>query len=274
MRTGLAVVTIVLISATGVSAQWVNHPDPRTPRTKDGKPNLTAPPPRLNGKPDLSGVWQAERAPLTEYARVFGQESVDQQVDIQFASVQALSGFWGVQPEDEPLTPEGAALLKQHMSSDGPPVTRCLPIGIPSILLIYAFKIVQTPKEMLILPEHPDPPRQIYLDDRALPKNPDPTWNGYSVGKWQGDTLVVDTVGMNDKTWIDYLGNPRSEQMHITERYRRRDFGHIDLEISFEDPKYYTRPFGYKTTLNLIPDSDVLEYVCAENEKDHLHIPN
>src|SRR5262249_20689237 len=115
MRTGLVVVAMVLISAAGVSAQWVNHPDPRTPRTKDGSPNLTAPPPRLNGKPDLSGVWQAERATLTEYARAFGQEIVDQQVDIQFASLQGGSVFLDVKPEDEPLTPEGTALLKQNM---------------------------------------------------------------------------------------------------------------------------------------------------------------
>jgi hypothetical protein len=256
-----------------LSGQWLNYPDARTPRTKDGRPNLTAPAPRINGKPDLSGVWQAQRAPLEEYARVLGQDTVNLQVDIQLGSVQTGSVFWGMKPEDAPLTPEGTAILKQHMGLVGPPVTGCLPVGMPGILVIYAFKIVQTSQEIVILPEHADPPRQIYLDGRGLPKNPDPTWNGYSVGKWQGDTLVVDTIGLNDKPWLDYAGHPRSERMHITERYRRRDFGHIDLEMTFEDPKYYTRPFSFKTVLNLIPDSDVLEYVCAENERDGVHLP-
>ena len=263
----------ILFAGVLVHAQWVDHPDPSTPRTKDGKPNLTAAAPRLNGKPDLTGVWQAERAPLSEYIKVLGQEVVDLQVDIQLASVQTGSVFWGVKPEDEPLTPEGAAVLKQHLSLIGPPVTHCLPVGMPGVIVIYAFKIVQSPREIVILPEHVDPPRQIYLDGRSLPKNPDPTWNGYSVGKWQGDTLVVETIGFNDKPWLDYFGNPRSEQMHMTERYRRRDFGHIDYEITFEDPKYYTRPFGFKTVLNLLPDTDVLEYVCAENERDNAHLP-
>ena len=119
--------------------------------------------------------------------------------------------------------------------------------------------------------ETPDPPRQIYLDGRALPKDPDPTWLGSSVGKWEGDTLVVQTTGFKEEGWLDNAGHPRSESMLITERFRRRDFGHIDLEIRYEDPKYYTRPFTNKTTLHLIPDSDIIEYVCTENEKDKEH---
>ena len=117
-----------------------------------------------------------------------------------------------------------------------------------------------------------NPPRQIYTDGRPLPKDPDPTWMGYSVARWNGDTLVVDTIGLNDQAWLDGFGHPRSESMHITERYRRRDFGHMDLEITFDDPKYYTRPFSIKIVLNLIPDSDLLEYVCNENERDRAHI--
>ena len=120
--------------------------------------------------------------------------------------------------------------------------------------------------------ETPDPPRQIYLDGRALPKDPDPTWLGSSVGKWEGDTLVVQTTGFKEEGWLDNAGHPRSESMLITERYQRRDFGHIDLEIRYEDPKYYTRPFTNKTTLHLIPDSNTIEYVCTENEKDTEHV--
>jgi hypothetical protein len=116
-----------------------------------------------------------------------------------------------------------------------------------------------------------DPPRQIYTDGRSLPKDPEPTWMGYSVGGWQGDTLVVETIGFNERGWLDGRAHPRSESMRITEKYHRLDYGHMDLEIAFDDAKYYTHPFTVKTGLNLIPDSDVLEFVCTENEKDRSH---
>jgi hypothetical protein len=151
------------------------------------------------------------------------------------------------------------------------PHTQCLPGSIPLAMLVFTFKIIQMPQEIVMLAETADPPRQIYTDGRSLPKDPQPTWMGYSVGKWQGDTLVVETNGLNDRAWLDGAGHPRSESMRIIERYQRRDFGHADLEITFDDPIFYTRPFTIKTGLRLIPDSDVLEYVCAENEKDRVH---
>ena len=117
-----------------------------------------------------------------------------------------------------------------------------------------------------MLPES-DRPRQIHTDGRSLPNDPLPSWMGYSVGKWEGDTLVVETNGLNEQAWLDASGHPRSEFMRITERYRRRDFGHMDLEITFDDPKYYTRPFSIKAGLFLVPDSELLEYVCGENVK-------
>jgi hypothetical protein len=120
--------------------------------------------------------------------------------------------------------------------------------------------------------EDGDPARQIHTDGRALPKDPQPSWMGYSVGKWEGDTLIVETIGFNEMGWLDIDGHPRSESTRIRETYHRRDFGHMDLEVTIEDPKYYTRPFTVRTTLNLIPDSDVLENVCAENEKDRAHM--
>ena len=117
-----------------------------------------------------------------------------------------------------------------------------------------------------------DPPRQIYLDGRKLPKDPDPTWMGYSSGRWEGQALVVETTGFNGKGALDAFGHPRSESMHITERFQRRDFGHMDLEMTFEDPQYYTRSFSLKTAVNLLPDTDALEFICAENEKDRAHL--
>jgi hypothetical protein len=257
-----------------LAAQWLNYPDPRTPRAKDGKPNLTAPAPRLNGKPDLSGLWQAERTPEREYVSVLGKEFTTVQVDTHDITKYVLNVFWGLKPEEEPLRPEAAAILKKRLESPLEyPHTQCLPGSIPLALLVFTFKMIQTPHMIVMLSETADPPRQIYTDGRRLPSDPQPAWMGYSVGAWQGDTLVVETNGLNDLAWLDGFGHPRSEAMRITERYRRRDFGHMDLEITFDDPKYYTRPFNLKIALALIPDSDILEYVCNENEKDRPHLP-
>jgi hypothetical protein len=274
MRQTCTVVGIMVLGAVTYShAQWVKYPDARTPRTKDGKPNLTAPAPRLNGKPDLSGLWQAEKTPEHEYERVLGKGFTALQVDTHDITKHVLNVFWGMKPEDEPLRPEAASILKRRQENPLEyPHTQCLPGSIPLALLVFTFKIIHTPLEIVMLSETADPPRQIHTDGRPLPKDPDPTWMGYSVGRWEGNTLVVDTVGFNDRGWLDGFGHPRSESMHITERYRRRDFGHMDLEIAFNDPKYYTRPFTISTELKLIPDSDLLEYVCNENEKDRPHL--
>ena len=253
--------------------QWLSHPDPRTPRAKDGKPNLTAPAPRLQGKPDLSGLWQAERTPEREYTRVLGNDYAALQIDLHDINKNVLNVFWGLNPEAEPLSREGAAAYKLHQATPFQyPHTQCLPDGIPADMFVMTFKMIQAPREIVMLTEIGSPPRQIYTDGRTLTRDPDPTWMGYSVGKWEGDTLVVETNGLNDRGWLDGFGHPRSEQMHVTERYRRRDFGRMDLEMTFDDPKYYTRPFTLKIGARLIPDSDLLEYVCAENERDRAHL--
>jgi len=266
----LAVIALPIMPAY---AQWLNHPDAQILRMKDGRPNLTAPALRLNGKPDLSGLWQAEKTPEREYERVLGKGFTSLQIDTHDITKDAVNVFWGFKAEDEPLRPEAASILKRHMENPMEfPLTQCLPGGIPLAMLVFTFKMIQTPQEIVMLSETADPPRQIHTDGRPLPKNPDPTWMGYSVGRWDGDTLVVDTIGVNDRPWLDVFGHPRSESMHITERYRRLDFGHMDLEITFNDPTYYTRSFTIKTGLKLIPDSDLLEYVCNENEKDRAHL--
>ena len=254
-------------------AQWL-HADPRAPRTRDGKPVLTAPAPRLNGKPDLSGVWEAARPTLDALRSYNGGTDPDPlhlQIDQFDAADIHRNVFFGTGREEEPLKPEAIAIVSERRKEQ-PPQVRCLPMGVPGIMLVYAFKMIQTPRELIMIGESPDPPRQIYLDGRGLPKDLDPTWMGYSTGRWEGDTLVVQTTGFNEEGWLDNAGHPRSQSMRITERFHRRDLGHIDLEISYDDPKYYTRPFTSKTTLNLIPDSDIIEYVCAENEKDMPHL--
>ncbi len=267
MKLGNATVTVVAITGLLVPtyAQW-NHPDERTPRTAAGKPILTAPAPRLNGKPDLSGIWHAP-PPVSVPDGTGIQGDASDIGDIH------RNVFYEINREEEPLKPEAKALVSKRRDAPRPQAL-CLPMGAPSFMMVRAFKIIQTPQQIVMFGETPDPPRQIYLDGRTLPQDPEPTWLGSSVGKWEGDTLVVQTTGFKEEGWLDNAGHPRSEHMLITERYRRRDFGHMDLEIRYEDPKYYTRPFTNKITLSLIPDSDVIEYVCTENEKDKEHSNN
>jgi hypothetical protein len=269
-----------LISLASLAAcalgQWLNYPDPRIPRTKDGKPNLSAPAPRLNGRPDLSGLWEAEPTPRSELDRGLPRGFFDLQIDVPNVSKYAVNLLWDFKPEEDPSRPETLALLRQRGESSGRdlPSSRCLPNSMPLTPLMLPFKIVQTPQQMVMLFEHYDPARQIYTDGRALPKNPDPSWMGYAMGKWQGGTLVIESAGFNGKTWLDAAGHPRSESARMIERYRRPDFGHMEIDLTIDDPKYYTRPFTVKLPFHLIPDSDVLEAVCAENEKDVVHLGN
>jgi hypothetical protein len=252
----------------GIEAQSANYRDPNIPRSGDGRPNLSAPAPRLNGKPDLSGVWQAERTPVAEFVRVLGPGLPEIQPDLNDITKHVLNVLWDVPPAEQPLRPEAAALMQQRQKSGQDfPTAYCQPSSLPAALLVLEFKMIQASRQIVVLPGNGDPARQIYIDGRSVPKDPEPSWMGSSVGRWQGETLVVDTTGFKESAWLDGFGHPRSEAMHITERYRRRDFGHMDLELTFDDPKYYTRPFGFKTTLTLLPDTDVLEYVCMENQR-------
>lgn len=261
---------VLLFAASIVHAQWLNYADPRTPRTKDGKPNLGAAAPRLSGKPDFTGVWQGEKVSAKDLAAM-PEDVTKTQVDLTDLTRNAVNVFWGTKPQEEPLRPAAAEIVKQR-STENPPTTRCLPASVPFGAGVYAMKMIQTPQEIVVLNETGDPPRQIYTDGRGLPKDPDPIWMGYSVGKWEGDTLVVDTIGFNDRAWLDGFGHPRSESLHVTERYRRSDFGHMEVEVRIDDPKYYTHPFSFKTNFQLIPDSDIIEFVCGENEKDRAHM--
>jgi hypothetical protein len=178
-------------------------------------------------------------------------------------------------PNDEPMRPETAELFKARARETGRdfPTSHCLPAGVPTGLVIpIPFKIVQTPALTVLLFEGDNTIRQIYTDGRAHPADPYPLWLGYSVGTWQGDTLVVDTVGFNNKSWLDAIGHPHSDALHVVERFRRRDFGHIDVQATIDDPKMYTKPFTISFTEVLQPDTDILELFCAENEKDRTHL--
>ncbi len=262
---------------TGAQAQWLNFPTPGTPRTRDGKPNLAAPVPRAaNGKPDLSGVWHVQPTPLAEMKRLFGARADATDVpgmELDTVSKYAVNILLDFKPDESPMRPEALEILRRRTQSDLP-ATSCLPLGIPLAgLLSEPIRIVQSPRLIAILFEADDKYRQIHTDGRALPKEFDqPAWLGYSIGKWERDTLVVETAGFNEKSWLDVIGHPHSEALRVVERYRRRDFGHMDVEMTFDDAKMYTKPFTISFTLELQADSDIFEYLCNENEKDRSHL--
>ena len=245
--------------AAPVSAQWLHQPDPRIPRTKDGKPDLNAPSPRApDGKPDLSGVWirrEGETAP-------------------PLSNEFAYSLRWFMPKNAEiPLQPAAAAIFKQRAALDGGgrPSEHCLPHGVPGAMLPPTpFKIVQIPGLTLILYESWLDFRQIFTDGRKHPAEMNPTWYGYSVGKWTGETFVVETVGFNEESWLDGLGLPHSGELRVTERFQRLTAGHLHMEGTVDDPKMYTRSWTFRIDFNSIPDADLIEYIC-ENEKDAAH---
>jgi hypothetical protein len=274
-------VTAAVVAAMPGAAQWLNYPAPGTPRTPDGKPNLAAKAPRTReGKPDLSGAWLVHGTPLEEQKRLFGPD-IDKAVVLGMerdaSSKYAFNILQDFKPGDSPMRPEAAAIVRvREKDLVNRPGTNCLPQGIPlANLFPWVQKIVQTPGLIVVMLEADGgATRQIYTDGRKLPVDPFPSWLGYSVGKWDGDTLVVETNGLNDKVWLDAIGHPRSEAMHMTERFHRPDFGHLDIEFTFDDPKNYTRPFSIKVTHVLQADSDILEYFCLEGEKDRTHMRN
>ena len=264
---------VVAVLASSVSAQWLGYPASGTPRSRDGSPNLTAKAPRAsNGKPDLSGVWHVEPTSLAEMKRLFGAGVDTLEVpgmEVDTISKYAVNILLDFKPEDAPMRPETAAMLGPNKGYVG----GCAPIGIPLTYLVSEpDEIVQTPRQIVMMFESDGTHRQIHTDGRPLPKDPEPTWLGYSVGNWEGDTLVVETIGFNNRTVLDVIGHPHSDALRIVERYYRRDFGHMDVEVTFDDPKMYTKPFSIKFTQTLLADSDVLETICTENEKDLAHI--
>jgi GYD domain len=281
MRRVLASVCLLLsISMAGVHAQWLNFPTPGVPRTRDGKPNLTAPAPRAaDGKPDLSGVWMHELISAAEMKRLFGpiiEEAIKVDVPGMEIGTQhryAFNILMDFKPAEAPMRPEAVEKLQKAFGQD--PSDVCgTPAGIPlASLLSEPIKIVQSPRLSMIVHESDNTFRQIYTDGRVLPKAFDfPAFMGYSVGRWVGDTLVVDSAGFNDRTPLDVIGHAHSDALRIVERYSRRDFGHMDVEWTFDDPKLYTKPFTIKVPFDLLADADIFESFCHENEKDRAHL--
>jgi hypothetical protein len=265
----VALLTAVTCLAAGLSAraQWLNQPMAGAPRTPDGRIDMTGPVPRLNGKPDLSGIWQVQAEPRAP-GGLFGLgESPNSKY---FRDI--LSDY---KPEERPLTPEGAELARKHAEPGAfNPTLNCLPDGVPhGDLLPEPFKIIHSAGVIVFLYEVETTFRQVFIDGRTLPADPSPAWQGYSVGRWDGDTLVIDTAGFNDRGWLDARGTGHSTKMRVEERFHRRDYGHLDLTLTVTDPQIFTHPITVTVVEQLLPDTDVFEHYCLENERDDPHFP-
>ena len=253
----VAAAAVVMSFAPVLHAQWPSYPWKNVPRTADGRIDMNAPPRRTaDGHVDLSGFWM----PLNRVKHLLNLAA-------------------DLKPGDVPLQPWAEALYKERIDNNGKdhPGVRCLPSGIPEKSNIPdGLKVVQTPNLIVFLYESRTIYRQVFLDGRKLPKidtdDFQPSWMGYSVGRWEGDTLVVETVGSNGKAWLDMKGLPGTEALHVTERYTRPNLGIVNIDVTIDDPKAYSKPWSYKITWNLRGDAELIESICEENSKDAPHM--
>jgi hypothetical protein len=241
----LAFTALVASTAFG---QWASVPPPAVPLTADGQPDLSAPAPRLpDGTPDLSGIWN----PPLGYIRNIAPDLKE----IPF------------QPWARAVYDERAAGL--HWLDE--PDANCLPQGVPKVLVAPApWRIIQTPRVVFFVHEAFNLWWQAFTDGRRFVPHPDvaPTWHGYSTATWAGDTLVVESAGFNGEVWLDQLGKPSTEQMRVTTRFHRKDFGHMAIDITIDDPGAYTRPWSTALQVTLLPDTELMEFICPENERN------
>ena len=252
-RIPLTLAALLLASNSFAHAQWEPYPWKHVPRTADGKVDLNAPTPRTPyGKPDLSGFWM----PADEVKHLLNLAA-------------------DMTPEEIPLKSWARDLYNARIANNGKdhPGVSCLPSGIPEKDNIPdGLKLVQTEDLIILLHESRTIYRQIFTDGRPLPKNPQPTWMGYSIGHWDKDTLVVETIGQNGKTWLDMRGLPGTEALRVTERFSRPKVGHMDLQVTIDDPGAYTKPWTVNLTWRLEPDAELIESICEENNRDPAHM--
>jgi hypothetical protein len=293
-RRGLFAALILMAAGpAALFAQWPAYPTPGVPRTPDGKPNLSAPTPKTSdGKPDLTGIWQNAR-PL---ARVNNPQAADQtpksaatttnedifsglKTNDDFLAFAKRSAFWNIGSSFKdglPFQPWAAELHQQRVADNNKdnPDAHCLPMGIMQFHNHgQPRKMIQTPQVIVILYEANAGIRQIFTDGRPLPgKDADPWWYGYSTGRWEGDTLVVHSAGFRDLGWLDVEGSPLTDAAQVTERFRRPDFGHLEIEVTIDDPKAYTKPWTVSVHQRIMVDTELIEFVCQENEVDAPHL--
>jgi len=248
-RVFASIACVATVASAGVSAQWLNHRDPSLPRAADGRPNLRAAAPKtVDGHPDLSGIWRAERPLFLDLA---GNVVVE-------------------------MTPWASAVQKQRSAREhvDDPSGYCALPGLVRMIGSTPFKIVQTATLIATLHETAIAPifRQVHLDGRALPVDPAPTWLGYSVARWEGETLVVESSGFNDGGWLDTgVARPNSDALHVTEKWHRIDVGHMDLALTIDDPKAYVKPWTVDVRYQLMPDTELLEGSCDSHMKTMEH---
>jgi hypothetical protein len=264
-RTLLSLGMVLMVSTTA-AAQWEPHPVPGLPRTTAGKIDLRAPAPRTpDARPDFSGVWQADANP----------KIVQDGTEVEPVPHFMLDITQNLKLDQVPFRREAEAIYTERRATNSKddPLAACLPAGVPRLAsLPIPLKIVQTPTLIVTLHEYNSSFRQIFLDGRRHPSDPLPTFNGYSIGSWEGDTLVVDTVGFNDRTWLDVFGHPHTDQMRVIERMRRVDVGRLEIAMTITDPGAYTQPLSITHNLHLVPDEELMDYICAENEKDRARL--
>jgi hypothetical protein len=254
LAAGVATLLVATSTPLLLAQHWTKVPLTGIPLTPDGKPDMFAPVPRTpDGKPNLSGKWSS--------------------ADNTFARNLAT----GLKEEDVPFQPWAKALFdkrKDGSHSREDPDANCLPQGVPKIgALAYPWRLIQTPGSIVIIYEAFTLWRQIFMDGRELIADPNPTWMGYSTAKWDGDTLVIDTRGFNGRLWLDQLGRPSTEALHVIERFHRRDVGHMDIHVTIDDPGAYTQPWSVKQEVALRHDTELMEFICNENNRDPEHLP-
>ncbi len=273
MRHLLVVAALLSLSVSSLLAQWPRYPVPGIPRTADGQPNLTAPSPRsADGKPDLSGIWQNFRKPGDAPVRSVNAQFFD---DLPPTLINEFRDIGAGVAGGLPFQPWAAMLRQQRMADNSRdnPDAHCLPLGLMQLHThVDPRRIVQTPSLVAILYEANYGLRQILIDGRPAPANdPQPWWYGYSRGRWDGDTLIVDTTNFRDGGWLDINGSPLTDAAKITERFRRPNYGTLTIEVTVDDPKAYTRPWTVTLTQRLMVDTEMLEFICLENEQSSKH---
>jgi hypothetical protein len=293
-------VCAIFVTAVPMLAQWPNYPAAGVPRDAKGQPDLNGPAPKAaDGHPDLSGVWELARnpggnpggrggaapapppqtpgVPPPAPAGAAGGPGGGPPARPQVANGYATFFNVGAGLKDGlPLLPAAAELLKHRMAENSKdnPDAHCLPLGLMQLHMHpQPRKIIQNPGVTVILYEAQAGIRQIFTDGRPLPPSDvQPWWYGYSVGKWDGDTFVVETTGFRDDVWLDVNGSPLTNKGKMTERFRRPNFGTLDIDITFEDPSVYSKPFTVKVRHRVMPDTDLIEFICAENERSVAHL--
>jgi hypothetical protein len=272
-RARLVVIATALVCAQPLLiGQWLRYPTTNVPRMRDGSVNLNAPAPRTrDGRPDFSGIWlTGNPIPCNKEA---GADFLECGAEISMAREAINIGV--SLPGGLPYQPWAADLVKQRTRDQAKddPHAQCLPDTFArSYGLPHMQKLIQAPGLLVMLDEMNAGYRQIFTDGRPLPPDPQPAWNGYSSARWTGDTLIIQTIGFRDNLWLDVAGSPLTDAAKMTERLRRPDYGHLEIELTVDDPKAYTKPWTVKMKQQIVVDTDLVDEICLENEKSFRHM--